>query len=787
MFFNKYPHPANFVPIPIAFPPVSSSEVRAEVGIELDQQPGSAELAWFADDVACLTVRHARFGPNRSLVPLEPPAPGPAGRIQPTNDGFQVLGRDGQPILSLAAQGFGACGEASMFQFAVPSEVTFYGLGEKTYGEIELSGYRNRFWNTDVWSDFHFAQWGGYPTDPPYFSTPYVLVRSAQGYVGLLLHNPYPAFIETPGIEEARVFVEWQRTHEHLLMGNDGGEPCLYIIAGDTIADVTRKLQRLVGVTPRPPIWALGYHQSRWGYAGHDDLTELDRQFATHQIPCSALWMDLDYMDGYRIFTVADSAFPGGPQRTADALAANGRRIVPIIDPGVKLDPGYQVYDDGTAHGHFCLTQEGRAFVGLVWPGETVFPDFARSETRAWWAGYARDFRASGFGACWVDMNDPSTGPVDPTEMRFEGATLPHAAHRNQYALGMQIATQDGFLQAEPNERPFILSRSGYTGSSRYAAIWTGDNVSNEFYLRLSVPTSLGMSLSGLPFNGPDLGGFGGDVTDALMVEWMKAGFLFPFLRNHCGRGHRDQEPFNFPPAVMQLLRRYIRLRMKLMPYLYQQFVRQSICGDPIMRPMLYAEDSARTERIADQFLIGPSILQAPFLDLGSPSREVYLPSDGPWYDTNTGRWLSPGTHRVSRQRDGSPIYVAPFAVIPMQAGTPTDNAVDLLNPVFHVFLPSSDACETASIRERYLADDGLSFDYQRGVESEIELEMSIADGNIAIAVNTLSDAFGEIRPTFVFHGRPDAVHLNGQLVQLERTRTAWAGAWLDVTRIVAG
>jgi alpha-glucosidase len=786
MFFNKYPHPANFVPIPIAFGSAPSSDSRAEIAIELDQQPGTAEITWFEGDLACLSVRHPRFGPNRSLVELIRPEAGTPGRIRPTDHGFEVHGRDAQPIVALAPNGFGVCGEASMFQITVPDDVTFYGLGEKNYGEIELSGYRSRFWNTDVWSDFHFAQWGGFPTDPPYFSTPYVLVRSAQGYVGLLLHNPYPAFIETPGIEDARVFVEWQRTHEHLLLGTDGGEPCLWIIAGDTIAEVTQKLQRLVGVTPRPPIWALGYHQSRWGYAGHDDLVELDRKFAEHQIPCSALWMDLDYMDGYRIFTVAESAFPSGPQRTADILAANGRRIVPIIDPGVKLDPGYRVYDDGTAHGHFCLTQEGRPFVGLVWPGETVFPDFSRAETRQWWAGYAAEFRKSGFGACWIDMNDPSTGPVDPTEMRFEHATVPHAAHRNQYALGMQMATYDGFMNAPPYERPFILSRSGTTGSSRYAAIWTGDNVSNEFYLRLSVPTSLGLSLSGLPFNGPDLGGFGGDVSDALMVEWMKAGFLFPFLRNHCGRGHRHQEPFNFPPSVMHILRRYIRLRMKLMPYLYQLFVRQSLCGDPVMRPMLYAEDSVRTERIADQFLIGSNILQAPFLDLQSPTRDVYLPAEGPWYDTNSGRWLASGTHRVTRHREGSPIYVAPFAVIPMQAGTPTGNDVDLLRPVFHVFIPMSEACETASIRERYVADDGLTFGYQRGDESEIEIEMSIADGNIAIAVHHLSTGFGEIQPSFVFHGRPDAVHLNGRLVKLERGRTAWASAMLDVTMIAA-
>jgi len=756
MFFNKYPHRANF-----SF----SDAIGTDLGMQTAQfgaKSAKVSVQGYEGNVFEISLANPDlWSPNPSLAPLVVPP----------------VATDG--VLPVVPQ-VGLMGEKSLWAITLPEGTRFYGMGEKNLAEFELSGQRTRFWNTDVWSDFPAQQWGSSPTDPPYFSTPYVIAHTGEEWLGFLLHNPYPAFMETPGMDESRVFVEWQRTGSDLILGSEGGEPHLWILTADSLAELTRNFQRLVGVTPVPPIWSLGYHQSRWGYGGHEDLMKLDAAFADHKIPCDGLWMDLDYMDGYRIFTTSETAFPNGPKATADALAKNGRRIVPIIDPGVKSDPGYAVYDDGTKKNVWCHNPEGNPYIGLVWPGETVFPDFTVGRVRDWWADYATKFRTVGYAGCWLDMNDPSTGPVDPYGMRFGQGTEPHEAHRNQYGLGMQMATHAGFLTHSPNERPFILSRSGYTGSSQYAAIWTGDNLSNYFYLALSIPTSLGLSLSGCPFNGPDLAGFGGDVTDQLMIDWTKAGFLFPFLRNHCNRGQREQEPFAFPKGVMGVVRHYIRLRYKLMPYLYNLFIEQESAGDPILRPLLYGFEGDDLAKVKDQFLVGPSILQAPFVAENAKRRTVILPGAEPWYDASIGAWREPGVITATKSNDSTPLFIRAGAIVPMQRGTPVDNHKELREIDLHVFIPPK---WSGNVTYEYSADDGISFDYRSGGRSTLRIDLVAVDGHIAITTAETATGFGSIRPRFVFHGAPASVRLDSTAPTLIDDFTVMTGKKVAVRR----
>lgn len=766
MFFTKYPHRANF-----SF----AEHFDATTGVvTIGRREFLGSVKAYAGDVTHVQLAHVQWGENRSLVPLNVPEPSDRRRLR-ADEKFELTlaGRE-KPLLSIQV---GVSGRASMFVVDVPEGTRYYGMGEKNFGRLELSGLRSRFWNTDVWSDFSWTQWGENPTDPPYFTTPYIALRIGDEYVGLLLHNPAPTFMETPGTDETRVFVEWQRTAPNLILGSDDGEANLWVIYGPTLAEVTRKLQQLVGVTPLPPLWSLGYHQSRWGYGGTDDLLALDAKFNKYEIPCDSLWLDLDYMDGFRIFQTSDEMFPGGPMGTAEKLRESGRRIVPILDPGVKYEPGYRVYDDGHAKNMFCKNAEGREYIGMVWPGETVFPDFTQAEVRSWWAGYVQEFRESGFGATWVDMNDPSTGPVDPNDMWFRDGTDPHALHRNQYALGMQMATRKGLLRAEPEERPFLLSRSGFVGSSRFAAIWTGDNLANRFYLKLSVTTSLGMSLSGLPFNGPDICGFGGDVTDELAIDWVKANFLFPFFRNHSTKGTRNQEPFSFPVGTMSILRRFIRLRYKLIPTLYNLFIEQELTGDPILRPLFYHFDEPGLDRIDDQFMVGPNILQAPFLE-DVKKRSVTLPGDQPWYDASTGQWHLPGVVEVRRSKDATPLFVREGAVLATQPGTPHNNVKELRNVRLHVFAPEGWNGETSLV---YRADDGISYAYRSGGRSEIAVEIAGVDGNFAVSVKQAADGFGQISPTFVFHAAPKSVRINGAEAKVTKDRSTLAGRPLDV------
>lgn len=773
MYFTKYPHPANFT---------YAGGFDAPSGdLSLGKGGFKASVEAFEGDVYHVSVCNEEFwGPNKCLASLQVPPPSSGTRLT-VDEGFNLRFRSdqgGDVFTSLEAKSFGVCAEAWLFQFRVGSDARFFGMGEKTFGRIELSGFRTKFWNTDAWSDFHYAQYSEHPVDPSYFSLPYLVIRDGSEYAGLLLHNPYATFMETPGIDESRAFDEWKDTSRNLVLGSEGGQADLWVLYGPTLQELTRKFQRLVGLTPRPPIWSLGYHQSRWGYRGHDDLLELDRKFEESQIPCDGLWLDLDYMTGYRIFNTSREMFPEGVEETAQRLAKNGRRIVPIIDPGVKQDPGYHVYDDGREKGVFCRNPEGREYIGLVWPGETVFPDFTLESVREWWAGYVKEFACEGFGATWVDMNDPSTGPVDPNGMLFRNGTEPHAAFHNQYALGMQMATRAGFLKARPNERPFLISRSGFIGSSLYSAIWTGDNVSNCSYLTQSVPTSVGMSISGLPFNGADVGGFGGDADEELIVDWFKAAFLFPFMRNHSMKGSRPQEPFSYPPRTSGALRRYIRLRYKFLPYLYDLFIDQEREGDPVLRPLFYHFDDPGLDKINDQFMVGPFVLQAPFLKRELKSRELVLPGNDPWYDAAIGSWVEPGKLEVKKSRAATPLFLRAGAVVPLQAGTPTDNRKELRRVNIHVFVPESwNGRSTAHHR----ADDGISFGYQSGIESEMRIELLSVDGHLQIVTEHLSQGFGAIEPTFVVHGGPKSIRIDGRAVESRKLRATLVGKALPV------
>lgn len=751
MFYTKYPHPANFS-FAVSY---DSATHQLAVGNRLI----GLHMESFHDEVHRFqfTCEELWQSPRR-IIQLNTPINGAPGSVTVTPGALvSIADSSGQAILKSAeGQSFGVSGESWMMVFDVEPETEYYGMGEKTYGRLELSGVRTKFWNTDVWGDFHFGQWKEFATDPPYLSVPYLILRTKHGFTGIFVNSSHPVFMETPGRDDQRVFVEWQRTNPRLVIGAESGQPEIWVIHGPDLKSLTRKFQKFVGTTPLPPLWALGYHQSRWGYAGEEDLRRLDAEFDEHEIPCSGLWLDIDYMDGYRVFSFDKSHFPNGTRTPLLGLQEKGRRIVAILDPGVKFERSFAVFESGIKEDVFCRGLEGKPFVGLVWPGETVFPDFTMESARTWWSKHVQCLCDEGFSAFWVDMNDPSTGPVDPTGMLFNRGTESHASQRNDYALGMQMATRDGLLAARPNERPFILSRSGSAGTSRFSAIWTGDNVSNDFYLRLTVPTTLNLSLSGIPFNGPDIGGFGDDTNEALMVAWMKACFLFPFTRNHTGFGTRNQEPWTFSENANVILAHYIRLRYRLLPYLYQLYIQQEESGDPILRPLFYEFESA-TEGLDDQFLVGPAILHAPILSSKSRKRTVHLPGNEPWFDARDGTWVNRSA-KIKQTVEETPLYIRNGALIPMAAQADLCKAIDLKNVAFHFFAAPESSGETDIF---YHADDGLTFDYQSGKRSAVKATAQWTRESVSFTAEVVDDGFGDIEIAFVTYDRR-SVAVNG-------------------------
>ncbi|MCU0315439.1 MAG: hypothetical protein MUC92_02475 [Fimbriimonadaceae bacterium] len=781
MIFTKYPSPANFSFL---------NDAPDKAGnVSIGSRSVTLKTATFGKVIHQIKLVNPEiWTPDTPLVALNFPAQSETG-IAPSEEGsIAIPGLNGETILTLkTGSGIGLSGLASIFRIELPKGCNFFGGGQKNYCQIELSGKRSVNWNTDLWSDFHFSHVKDWPTDPSYFTTPYLAVELPSGdWVGLLLHNPAPTFFSTPGKDNTRAFVHWELTDPALLMGSYDGEPNLVVIVGNSLAHITQILSRLIGVTPLPPLWSLGFHQSRWGYGGHDDLMELDRQFTEHKIPCSGLWLDLDYMDGYRIFKTNESLFPKGVASTAAKLAERGRRIVPIIDPGVKFEKGYRVYDDGSAQKMFCLNHEGKEYIGMVWPGHTVFPDFTQQRVRDWWAGYAQEFRESGFGACWVDMNDPSTGPIDPYDMLFQNGTARHWEHRNQFALGMQMATHQGFLKAKPNERPFILSRSGFTGSSRYAAIWTGDNVSNDFYLRHSVTTTIGMGLSGHVFTGSDIGGFGQNCSGPLMERWMQAAFLFPFCRNHSSLGTTPQEPFAFPKRIRENVAHYIRLRYKFMAEIYRLFIEHEEQGDPIIRPLNYEFSGKKLALVNDQFMIGRSLLQAPILSQEGEERDLILPGKGYWFDLTGGTWVKAGKHRVIVKRTETPLYLRDQSLVAIQPGEATTSHVNLNQVEILVGLAPYRQRGSVGLADTVLyADDGLSFDYKSGKRTAMKVVVESDARGILATTENLQSGFGEIQATLVFFWEPKNLKINGKKVVAERGKLVMTGKPIVVWRAV--
>jgi alpha-glucosidase len=682
------------------------------------------------------------------------------------NDGCGIRLEDerGRVVLqTLAGRTLGLCGDSSLFVFQREQRHQFYGMGEKS-GGLEHSGRRTKFWNTDLWADFHVAQYRDGAPDPMYVSIPYLIVKRDNTYVGLLLDNPHAAFMDTAvSASVAGQMKLDEKKSACFTIGAEQGRPDLYVIYGPSLAELTRKLQRLVGCTPLPPAWALGYHQCRWGYTSARDLNDLDRKFRKHGIPCDGLWLDIDYMDGYRVFTVHSKHFPD-PQAAMRGLKARGRRVVPILDPGVKLEKGYAAYEDGHRADVFCRNPQGREFVGLVWPGKTVFPDFSIPEGRAWWSKQVARFAAHGFSGAWLDMNDPATGHVDNLQMLFNRGRASHETFHNQYALGMAMASRAGFEKAHPGQRPFLLTRSGCTGVSRYAAIWTGDNYSNWHHLKNTLACTMNLALSGVPFNGCDIGGFGGDTTPELMMAWVKACFLFPFCRNHSIINSRQQEPWVLGAAVLRTMRRYIRLRYALRPYLYNLFVAQEESGEAIMRPLFY--DFADTQalplgRIQDQFMVGPAIMQAPIVEQGQTSREVILPGGTAWYSVADGKWLKGGRRITARPgADQTPIFLREGSIIPAVANQGESNVFDARRVVFHVLLNRQ---SKGTAQSTYAFDDGQTTAYRKGERSRLLVQARVRGGTLEIKTRVTEKGFGACEPLFVVYDDFARVDVDGQ------------------------
>lgn len=676
----------------------------------------------------------------------------------------------------LRGQGFGLCDTKWLFRFVYDEHTAFFGLGGKNLG-LELSGKRALFWNTDLFAEFDWAEIADSRADPLYASFPVLIGRTPRDsgsplWWAIVMDNPWPGFINIGAGEE--IFnVGSTPFQKYLYFGARNGAPDVWIFAETNPRRLVQKIQMLQGSFALPPLWALGHHQCRWGYRSYEDLANIAEEYEKRKIPNDGLWLDIDYMEGFRVFTINRDHFPN-PKEEIGALTERGYRVVPILDPGLRRDEDFHQYREARERDLLCKTAEGRDYIGFVWPGYTVFPDFSLEECRAWWAEQVARFTELGFAGYWIDMNDPATGSVPLEDMRFNRGSLDHGAFHNQYALAMAMATRKGLEQARPGARPFIITRSAFLGTAKYSGMWTGDNVSNTTHLAKSIPFSLNLSVSGMPFNGPDVPGFAGDADGDLMETWYKAGFLFPFLRNHNAAGCKDQEPWTRGRATERVVAEYIRSRYKVLPYLYQLWIAQEERGEPVMRPLWYHWPEEKWTLICDtEFLVGDAILHAPVLDPQSRKRHVQFP-EGSWFDWNRGRFLSGGrTLTAACTRFQTPLYFRSGTVIPLLPGLRTTNEKDLRRVDFFFVMN-----EKGQGRYRYCADDGETLAYRDGTKSELELSYNLSDGVLSLEVAVTNAAYGPISYRILVPSVANIrfVEVNGERLPLVQERLRFAG-----------
>ncbi|WP_407430336.1 glycoside hydrolase family 31 protein [Arcticibacter sp.] len=588
----------------------------------------------------------------------------------------------------------------------------YFGLGDKPT-TFNMRGRRFQNWNTDTYS---FSR----DQDPLYRSIPfYIGLKDTTAY-GIFFDNSYRTYFDF-GQEDQDKTSFWA----------EGGELLYYYIHGPHMMDVVKRYHTLTGTHPMPPQWALGYQQCRWSYYPESKVKKLAQTFRDKKIPCDALYLDIDYMDGYRCFTWNKKYFPD-PKKMVKELSDDGFKTVVIIDPGIKVDENYWVYKEGKDNKYFCRRSDDYFMEGHVWPGRCQFPDFTNPEVREWWGGLFKGLVDTGVAGIWNDMNEPAvfgsgTFP-DDVRHQYDGHRGSHRKAHNVYGMQMVRATYDGLKKLYKNKRPLTITRAGYAGVQRYSSVWTGDNLASWDHLKLALLQCMRLSLSGVSFCGTDIGGFTGEPDGELFTRWIQLGVFTPFMRAHSAGDTREREPWSYGEEFEAINRKFIELRYKLMPYIYSTFWEHHKYGFPILRPVVMLEQDKMENRAREEeFTFGDKILISPILHPGQTSKTVYLP-EGKWYNYWTYETYEGGAeHTAHAALDSMPIFVKAGSVIPEWPVMQYVGEVDLEEIKFQIYHSPYE------VNSFYYEDHGDTFAYEQEIYTEKKFVVKGDDHSLTV------------------------------------------------------
>lgn len=605
-----------------------------------------------------------------------------------------------------------------MSKKAQPEE-HYFGLGDKTC-HLNMRGERLQNWATDCF---------GYDgrTDPLYRVIPfYYGLHSGRAY-GLFFDNSFRSHFDFAR-ERQDTTSFWAQ----------GGEMNYYFINGPELISVAERYAQLTGRPELPPLWALGFHQCKWSYYPESNVKKIASEFRRLQIPCDAIYLDIDYMDGYRCFTWNYDRFPD-PARMVKELKAQGFRTVVIIDPGIKIDLNYSVFQEALEKGYFCSRPDGDFVKGKVWPGECFFPDFTRPEVREWWSHLFRDLiRKIDVDGVWNDMNEPAVFDVAnksvPDDVRhdYDGHPSSHRRAHNIYGMQMSRASYEGVKHYAYPKRPFMITRASYAGGQRFAAAWTGDNNANWEHLQLASIQSQRMAISGFSFIGSDVGGFNDTPTPELFTRWLQLAIFHPLFRVHSIGHHQhgaeevdedalaaseasssssiDQEPWSFGEKHTAINKAVIELRYKLMAAMYTAFWQYVNYGTPILRPLSFLDQTdPETLHRMEEFTLGDHLLACPISEEGAKGRYLYLPK-GIWYDFRTEQpipgeqeiWIDADLHEI-------PMFVRSGGILPLAPVMQYTSEKPIEEMSLHAYY------KNGTEKSMLYQDGGDGYDYREG------------------------------------------------------------------------